>query len=223
MVDGEIFFFLDFNVFVGKFYIYEVSGVNMFGEGKCGFFFGFFNFNGVVMGKVEIFSGNVVLGVIVIFMFIFGYLIVFNGVDDMVFVEYNLVFFCDEFMVFVWVKLGDGNDNVGIIDFGSIIGKNWWLYIFFVFFGKGICFGIGWDVGDVIELDYVFLSEIGDEWYYVVVSYNGVFLLFYVDGELIEIVVGIIQVDSILLFLGKKVDDIGFFNGCIDEVCFFDW
>jgi hypothetical protein len=35
-VGGEINSFIDFNVLAGKFYTYEVSGVNSFGEGVRG-------------------------------------------------------------------------------------------------------------------------------------------------------------------------------------------
>jgi hypothetical protein len=221
-VDGETFSFLDFNVLAGKFYTYEVSGVNTFGEGKRGSSLGFLNPNGVVTGKVETFSGNAVPGAIVTLTPTLGHSIAFNGADDMAFAEYNPAFPRYEFTVSAWVKLGDGNDNAGIIDFGSTIGKNWWLHTLPASSGKGIRFGIGRDAGDVTELDYAFLSETGDDWHYVAASYNGASLLLYVDGELIETAVGTVQADSIPLFLGKKADDTGFFNGRIDEVRFFD-
>ncbi|MFN3178077.1 MAG: LamG-like jellyroll fold domain-containing protein [Phaeodactylibacter xiamenensis] len=221
-VDGETFSFLDFNVLAGKFYTYEVSGVNTFGEGKRGSSLGFLNPNGVVTGKVETFSGNAVPGAIVTLTPTLGHSIAFNGADDMAFAEYNPAFPRHEFTVSAWVKLGDGNDNAGIIDFGSTIGKNWWLHTLPASSGKGIRFGIGRDAGDVTELDYAFLSENEDEWHYVAASYNGASLLLYVDGELIETAVGTVQADSIPLFLGKKADDTGFFNGRIDEVRFFD-
>ena len=220
-VDGETFSFLDFNVIAGKFYTYEVAGVNSFGEGARGKNLGFLNPNGVVTGQVKSFAGNPVPGTLVTLTPTIGTSGIFGG-DDMAFAEYNPAYPRAQFTLSTWVKLGAGNDGAAIFDLGSTISKNWWLHTLPAASGKGVRFCVGNGVGNVTELDYAFPVATADDWHNIAVSYNGSSLLLYADGELISTAVAQIASDSIPLFFGQKIDGSGSFTGGIDEVRFFN-
>ncbi len=220
-VDGETFSFLDFNVIAGRFYTYEVAGVNTFGEGVRGKNLGFLNPNGVVTGQVKSFAGNPVPGTLVTLTPTLGTSGLFEG-DDMAFAEYNPVYPRDQFTLSTWVKIGAGNDNAAIFDLGSTISKNWWLHTLPAASGKGVRVGLGNGVGNVTNLDYAFPAATADDWHNIAVTYNGSSLLLYADGELISTAVAAVASDSIPLFFGQKIDDTGSFTGNIDEVRFFN-
>lgn len=220
-VDGETFSFLDFNVIAGKFYTYEVSGVNTFGEGVRGQNLGFVNPNGVVTGQVRSFAGNPVPGTLVTLTPTFGASGNFTG-SSMAFAEYSPAYPRNQFTLSAWVRLGAGNDNAAIFDLGSTISKNWWLHTLPAASGKGIRFGLGNGPSGVTNLDYTFPAATADAWHNVAVTYNGASLLLYVDGELISTAVASVATDSMTLFFGRKADGTGFYNGKIDEVRFFN-
>lgn len=220
-VDGETFSFLDFNVIAGRFYTYEVAGVNSFGEGARGRNLGFLNPNGVVTGQVKSFAGNPVPGTLVTLTPTLGTSGIFGG-DDMAFAEYNPAYPRNQFTLSAWVKLAAGNDNTAIFDLGSSISKNWWLHTLPAASGKGVRFGLGNGVGNVTELDYAFPAATANDWHNVAVTYNGASVLLYVDGELISTAVAGVAVDSMTLFFGQKAGGTGFFKGNVDEVRFFN-
>ena len=221
-VDGETYSFLDFNVIAGKFYTYEVSGINTFGEGTRGSALGFLNPNGVVTGQVKSFSSNPVPGAIVTLSPTLGTAISFDGTDDMAFAEYNAAYPRNEFTISAWVKIGDGNDGAAIFDLGSTIGKNWWLHTLPAADGKGIRFGVG--EGAPTELDFVFPAATASDWHNVAATYNGSILLLYVDGELVSTAPSGIESDSIPLYFGTSSPSGvgGFFTGKLDEVRIFN-
>ncbi|MFN5236777.1 MAG: LamG-like jellyroll fold domain-containing protein, partial [Bacteroidota bacterium] len=220
-VDGETTSFIDFNVLAGRFYTYEVAGVNVFGEGPRGGSLGFLNPNGSITGQVKTFSGNPVPGAVVTLSPTFGAALEFDG-EGMAFAEYQPHFPREEFTVSCWVKLGDGNDNAPIFDFGSDQSKNWWLHTLPASSGKGVRFGVGNGPGSVTELDCQFPSATADDWHYVAVSYNGSSILLYVDGELIETAVTGIQPANSTLFLGRNPQGTKFYAGKLDELRFFN-
>ena len=220
-VGPEVRSFLDFNVIAGEFYTYEVTGINLFGEGYKGSALGFLNPNGVVTGKVETFTGNPVPGAVVTLTPTIGTALSFDGQASS-FVEYDTLFPRDVFTFSCWVKLGDGNDGSAIVDLGSHLGKNWWLHTLSSASGKGVAFGIGRDTGDVTELSYEFPVDGADDWHYVAASYSGAALLLYVDGELIETAVAEIESDSSRLFLGQTPNTMQHYMGKLDELRFFD-
>ncbi|MEI6410597.1 MAG: LamG domain-containing protein, partial [Bacteroidota bacterium] len=220
-VDGETFSFLDFNVIAGKFYTYEVAGVNVFGEGTRGANLGFLNPNGVVTGQVKSLSGNPVPGAIVTLTPTIGTAAVFAG-DDMAFAEYNPVYPRNQFTLSCWVKLDAGNNSSSIFDLGSTISKNWWLHTLPAASGKGIRFGMGNGVGNVTEMDYAFPAATANDWHYITTTYNGASALLYVDGELIQTAVASIASDSIPLFVGQNALGAAFYKGKLDELRFFN-
>ncbi len=219
-MDGETFSFLDFNVLAGQFYTYEVAGVNEFGEGYRGSSLGFMNPNGVVTGQVKTFSNNPVVGAVVTLSPTIGTALEFDELGS-AFVEYDTAFPSNAFTISAWVKLGEGNDEAGIFDLGSHVGKNWWLH---TLPGgvKGVKIGIGGGVGNLTELDYTFPAATANDWHNISTSYNGSSLLLYVDGELIETAVGSMQADSLILYLGQRTDGNGRFIGKLDELRFFN-
>ncbi|MFM8449461.1 MAG: LamG-like jellyroll fold domain-containing protein, partial [Haliscomenobacter sp.] len=219
-VGGEVKSFLDFNVLAGQFYTYEVAGVSQFGEGFRGSALGFLNPNGVVLGQVTTFSGNPVVGAVVTLTPTLGSAVSFNALGN-AFAEYSTAFPTEEFTVSAWVRLGDGNNRAGILDLGSQLEKNWWLHTLPAAQGKGVAFSIGGGIGSSTTTSYVFPSAKASEWHNGAASYNGSSLLLYVDGELVDTRVGACVADSAVLFLGKRGDDGGFFNGKIDEVRVF--
>ena len=219
-VGGATSSFIDFNVIAGVFYEYEVAGINSFGEGQRGSSLGFLNPNGVVTGQVKSSSGNPVPGAVVTLTPSLGAALEFDGVDDMAFVEYNPQFPRNPFTLSCWVKLEGTNDNTGIFDMGSSIGKNWWLHTLPSASGKGIRFGIGH--GGATEMDHPFPAGTEDDWHFIAATYNGSSLLLYADGNLIGTTVATIQSDSIPLFFGRKSGGTDYFKGKLDEVRFFD-
>ncbi len=220
-VDNETFAFIDFNVLAGQFYTYEIAGTNQFGEGQRGSSPGFLNPNGVVTGQIKTFSGNPVLGAVVKLSPTLGAAAEFNGLST-IFTEYEPEFPRAEFTLSCWVKQGDGNDGTGIFDFGSSIGKNWWLHTLSSGSDKGVKFGIGKNLNNKTELAYTYPGSTKNDWHYVAASFNGSSLLLYVDGELVETAVGEIEADSTAFFIGKHDDEGGYFTGKIDELRFFD-
>ncbi|MFN5236832.1 MAG: LamG-like jellyroll fold domain-containing protein, partial [Bacteroidota bacterium] len=220
-VDGETFSFIDFNVLAGKFYTYEVAGVNSFGEGFRGAALGFLNPNGVVTGQVKSSNNNPVPGAVVTLTPTIGASALFGG-DDMAFAEYNASFPTTQFTLSCWVKIDDGNDNTAIFDFGSHIGKNWWLHTLPAADGRGVRFGMANGSGGVTELEYAFPEATAEDWHNVAVSFSGASVLLYVDGELIETAVTGHEAGQSPLFLGQKSDATGFYTGGIDEVRFYN-
>ncbi|MFM8489651.1 MAG: LamG domain-containing protein, partial [Bacteroidota bacterium] len=107
-------------------------------------------------------------------------------------------------------------------DFGSHIGKNWWLHTLPASDGKGVRFGMANGSGGTTELEYVFPEATADNWHNVAVSYNGSSVLLYVDGELIETAVTGHAAAVSPLFLGQKSDATGFYTGGIDELRFYN-
>ncbi|MFN7266218.1 MAG: LamG-like jellyroll fold domain-containing protein, partial [Bacteroidota bacterium] len=220
-VDGETFSFIDFNVLAGRFYTYEVSGVNTFGEGFRGSALGFLNPNGSVTGQVKTFSNNAVPGAIVKLEPTFGSAVSFNG-NAMAFTEYSDVYPTDEFTLSCWVKLDGSNDGTAIFDFGSVSSQNWWLHTLPAASGKGVRFGVGKVSGQATTLEYIFPAATANDWHYVAASYNGSSVLLYVDGELIETAVTTIERGTVPLFLGQKGDGNGHYAGKLDELRFFN-
>jgi hypothetical protein len=166
-------------------------------------------------------TGNPVPGTIVTLTPTIGASARFGG-DDMAFAEYNAGFPTSHFTLSCWVKIDDGNDNTAVFDFGSHIGKNWWLHTLPAADGKGVRFGMGNGSGGVTELEYAFPVAAADQWHNVVVSYNGSSVLLYVDGELIETAVTGHAAGVSPLFLGQKSDATGHYTGGIDEMRFYD-
>jgi len=214
--------FIDFNVLAGQFYTYEVAGVNQFGEGYKGAALGFLNPNGVVTGQVKTFSGNPVPGAVVTLTPNIGTSLSFNGVAT-AFAEYDTRFPVNTFTVSAWVKLSDQDDDSGILDFGSNIGKNWWLHSLPQADGPGVRFGIGKSPSEKTQISYAFPASGAHEWHNVAATYNGAALLLYVDGELVGTAVGEIEADSSLLFVGKKSGaSTGYMKGGVDDIRLFN-
>jgi hypothetical protein len=220
-VDGETFSFIDFNVLAGRFYTYEVAGVNTFGEGSRGNSLGFLNPNGSITGQVKTFSNNAVAGAVVRLEPTFGAAVSFDG-NSMAFSEYSPVFPTSEFTLSCWVKLDNVNNGTAIFDFGSISRQNWWLHTLPAAAGKGIRFGIGRGAGQSTTMDYTFPAGTADQWHYIAATYNGSSVLLYVDGELIGTAVTTISRGTGPLFLGQKSDGSGRYVGKLDELRFFN-
>lgn len=175
-VEKEIRIFVDFNVQAGKFYQYEVSGISSFGEGRKGSGLGFLNPNGTVTGQVKTFNGNPVVDAEITLTPTLGAALAFTG-DDVAFAEYKAAFISPKWSVSGWVKIGAGNNNASIIDFGSPTAKNWWLTT------NGTSKGVKFNVG-AQSLAKNFSTD-PDGWHHVAATYSGSSLLLYVDGELI--------------------------------------
>ncbi|MFM8362108.1 MAG: LamG-like jellyroll fold domain-containing protein, partial [Haliscomenobacter sp.] len=219
-VGGEIKSFMDFNVLAGQFYTYEVAGVSPFGEGYRGSSLGFLNPNGAVLGQVTTFSGNPVVGAVVTLTPTLGTAVYLNGMGS-AFAEYSDQYPSSAFTVSAWVKFGGANDRAGILDLGSDVGKNWWLHTLPTASGRGVSFGIGKAKGQTVSVTYTYPSAQDTAWHNIAASYNGASLLLYVDGELVDTKAGECAADSSNLFLGKRSDDGGYFNGKVDEVRIF--
>lgn len=213
-VDKNTKNFTDFNVLAGEFYTYEVSGTNQFGEGSKGRSLGFLNPNGTVTGQVRSTAGNPVPGVTVELTPTLGKALRFTG-DDQVFADSTHKLLLDQWTVSFWVKIGDGNNRSGILDFGNKINKNWWFLTTAP--KKGIAVGI-----TGAELSYEFPTGNANDWHYVAATHNGASLLLYVDGELVATQVAPFSNAAVQkLYMGSLSDNTQYFTGGLDELRLF--
>ncbi|MFY7911211.1 MAG: LamG-like jellyroll fold domain-containing protein, partial [Emticicia sp.] len=213
--------FLDFNTQAGEFYEYSIVAKNIFGTGSPSKFVGFVNPNGVVSGKVETNSGNPVPGVEVRLTPLTGNSMAFDGVNDELCVTYNDEFPTDKFTVSAYVKLGDTNNETGIIDWGSTINKNWWITTTPSNEAKGFIFHIGNGTGSD-SLKYYFPTVINpfnaNEWHQITMVYNGSAMSVMVDGEFVGTKPASIVREKNYLNIGSKIGNDGFFKGKIDDI-----
>ncbi len=215
-VDKEIRIFVDFNVQAGKFYNYQVTGVNSFGEGRRGSGLGFLNPNGIVTGQVKTFNGSPVVDAEITLTPTLGTALEFGG-DDMAFAPFDSAFLSPKWSVSCWVKIGAGNPAAGgaILDFGSPVNKNWWLTT------NGAAKGVRFNVG-AQSLAHNFATN-PDGWHHVAATYSGTSLLLYVDGALTGTVTAPISTDTLPLFFGRRPNGASnFFTGNLDDVRMFN-
>lgn len=214
--------FLDFNTQAGEFYEYSIVAKNIFGVGSPSKFVGFVNPNGVVSGKVETNSGNPVPGVEVRLTPLTGNSMAFDGVDDELCVTYHDEFPTDKFTVSAYVKLGDSNNESGIIDWGSSLNKNWWITTTPSGEPKGYVFHIGNGTSSDSLKYYLPNSPANPEnvnnWHQITMIYNGSALSVLVDGEFVGTKPASIVREKNYLNIGSKIGNDGFFKGRIDDV-----
>ena len=217
-VEKEIRLFVDFNVQAGQFYNYQISGVNPFGEGTKGSGLGFLNPNGVVTGQVRTFSGNPVIGAGVTLSPTLGTALQFTG-DDVAFAPFDSALIAPKWTVSCWVKIGAGNNNGTILDFGSNVQKNWWLTTNGA--SKGIRFNVG--NGTSTQTASASFSSDPDGWHHVAATYSGASLLLYLDGSLAGTLSPVpVLNDTLPLFFGRKSGaTTNYFNGSLDDVRIF--
>jgi hypothetical protein len=218
--DADVRSFVDFNVIAGQFYTYTVTGKNQFGEGFKGTALGFLNPNGVVTGAVKTLAGNPVLEAIVTLTPTLGSALDFSG-TSMAFAEPNPVFPTGNFTVSCWVKLGTGNDEAGILDFGSDVNKNFWIHTLPLVSGKGVRVGIGTGAS-ANTLEYVFPGASADDWHHIALTYNGASAILYADGEFAGTLPTTRSASPEKLFLGRRSDGAGNFIGKLDDVRMFN-
>jgi hypothetical protein len=214
--------FLDFNVQAGEYYEYSIEAKNVFGTGTRSKAVGFVNPNGVVSGKISTNSGNPVPNVEVRLTPLTGNSMAFDGVDDELCVSYHDEFPTDKFTVSAYVKLGDTNNESGIIDWGSSLNKNWWISTTNSSEGKGYTFNIGNGTG-VDSLKYILPNPVTNpnyinDWHQITMVYNGSALSVLVDGEFIGTKPATISREKNYLNIGSKIGTGGFFKGKIDDI-----
>jgi len=217
-VEKEVRVFVDFNVQAGKFYNYQVTGLNTFGEGSRGSGLGFLNPNGVVTGQVKTLNGNPVVDAAITLTPTLGTSLNFTG-DDVAFAEYSAQLHSPAWSMSCWVKIGSGNPASGgtIIDFGSTTFKNWWLSTNGA--SKGIQFSIGTGAA-AQSVAHNFASD-PDGWHHVAATYSGSSLLLYVDGNLVSTLNAALSPANLPLFFGRKSTMSGYFTGGLDDVRIF--
>lgn len=214
--------FLDFNVQAGEYYEYSIIAKNVFGSGSENKSVGFVNPNGVVSGKIETNSGNPVPGVEVRLTPLTGSSMSFDGVDDELCVSYNDKLPTDKFTVSAYVKLASGNNESGIIDWGSGLNSNWWITSTGSTEAKGYIFHIGNGTSSD-SLKYFIPNEISNperpnQWHQVTMIFNGTAMSVMVDGEFVGTKPAIIQRTKNYLNIGSKIGAGGFFSGKIDDI-----
>ena len=221
-VSEDIRDFLDFNTQAGEFYEYSIKAKNVFGVGSPNTAVGFVNPNGVVSGKIETNSGNPVPGVEVRLTPLTGNSITLDGIDDELCITYNKEFPTDKFTVSAYVKIGAGNNESGIIDWGSTLYKNWWITTCKSSEGKGYIFHIGNGSGSdslkYIIPDLITNPELPNEWHQITMVYNGTAMSVMVDGNFIGTKPASISRTKNYMNIGSKIGSGGFFSGKIDDV-----
>jgi hypothetical protein len=211
--------FIDFNVQAGEFYTYGVAGVNLFGEGNRGSAVGFVSPNGFLSGKVSTQNNNPVAGVAVGLSPTLGYSLDFDGVDDYLCVSYQSVLPDDAFTVSAWLRLGQNNDQSGIIDLGSDISKNWWIHTHAANEPPGINIGLGDGTSRSLRVDF---QDNPEGWHYLVFTYHSGKGMVYLDGQFSGMIQAEMAVVPALFTMGVRRDQGGNFHGKLDEVRVFD-
>jgi hypothetical protein len=214
--------FLDFNVQAGEYYEYSIIAKNSFGSGSEYKSVGFVNPNGVVSGKIETNSGNPVPNVTVQLTPLTGSSMGFDGVDDELCVSYNDKLPTEKFTVSAYVKLASGNNESGIIDWGSGLNKNWWITSTSSTEAKGYIFHIGNGTGSD-SLKYFIPNEITNpelpnQWHQITMVYNGTAMSVMVDGNFVGTKPATISRTKNYLNIGSKIGTGGFFSGKIDDI-----
>ena len=214
--------FIDFFTQAGEFYEYSIIAKNSFGEGTAFKSIGFMNPNGVVTGKIESNSGNPVPGVEVRLTPLTGSSMSFDGVNDQLCVTYDNEFPTTAFTVSAYVKLGTGNNEAGIIDWGSTLHKNWWITTTTNAEAKGYIFHIGNGTGSD-SLKYYIPNEITNpnlpnQWHQITMVYNGTAMSVMVDGNFVGTKPSTIVRTKNYLDIGSKIGGVGFYKGLIDDV-----
>ncbi|TXB63176.1 LamG-like jellyroll fold domain-containing protein [Phaeodactylibacter luteus] len=212
--------FIDFNAQAGEVYVYEVIGLNVFGDGSAGSDVGFVNPNGVVAGKVETNSQNPVREVAVTLTPTVGYALRFDGVDDYLCMDYKEALPDTAFTFTAWVKIAeDAPQRAGIIDLGSDLSQNWWVHAVSTPQGKGIVAGVG--DGTPHELTYIFEHN-PEGWHQVSFAYASGLCLLYVDGVFVQAMQASMQPAPARYRIGSFRNEGGNFKGLIDDVRIFD-
>lgn len=214
--------FLDFNVQAGEYYEYSIEAKNTFGTGSKNKYVGFVNPNGVVSGKIETNSGNPVPGVEVRLTPLTGSAMSFDGIDDQLCISYNTKFPTSSFTVSAYVKLGVGNNEAGIIDWGSTINSNWWITTTKSSEGKGYIFHIGNGTGSdslkyILPVNEVTMPGNADKWHQITMIYNGSALSVLVDGNFVGTKPATILRTKQRLNIGSKSTG-SFYKGLLDDV-----
>ena len=215
--------FIDFYTQAGEFYEYNIVAKNTFGQGIGSKAVGFMNPNGVVSGKIETNSSNPVPGVEVRLTPLTGASMAFDGVDDKLCVSYNDKFPTDKFTVSAYVKIASGNNESGIIDWGSTLHKNWWITTTNSSTeGKGYIFHIGNGSGSE-SLKYIIPNEITNpelpnQWHQITMVYSGSAMSVMVDGNFVGTKPATISRTKNYLNIGGKIGSGSFFKGNIDDV-----
>lgn len=225
-IGADVRQYLDFNVQAGEFYEYGVVAKSSFGEGAQFNYVGFVNPNGLVSGKIESNSGNPVPGVEVRLTPLTGSSLLFDGVDDQLCITYNDKFPTQSFTVQAYIKLGDSNDESGIIDWGSGINANWWISTTSTAEGRGYSFHIGNGTGSdsikyVIPVNSTDLLDNDLKWHQVSMVYNGTAMSVFIDGQFIGTKPTQINRVKQKLNIGS-LNTGAFFKGNLDDVRIFN-
>lgn len=215
-VEKEVRVYIDFNVQAGRFYNYQISGVNAFGEGSRGSGLGFLNPNGSVTGQVKTLNGNPVADAEITLTPTLGTALSFTG-DDQAFAEHSAQFHAAAWSMSCWVKIGAGNNSSLIMDRGSSTNKNWWLHTNGS--SKGITFGIGTGTAAVTR-SHNFSTD-PDGWHHIAVTYSGSSMLLYVDGNLVNTATAVLSQADLTLYMGKAPYNPNAFIGGLDDVRIF--
>lgn len=219
---ADILEYIDFNVQAGQFYQYSVTAKNSFGLGSPSTYVGFVNPNGVVSGKMETNSGNPVPGVEVRLTPLTGSSMAFDGVSGQLCANYNNKFPTSAFTISMYVKLGNTNDETGIIDWGSNLNKNWWITTTSSSEGKGYIFHIGNGAGSdtikyILPVNNSNYLDNDTKWHQITMVYNGSAMSVLVDGNFIASKPASIIREKEKMSIGSKIGG-GFFKGLIDDI-----
>ncbi len=223
-VGADVRQFLDFNVQAGEVYTYSVEAKKdtYSGKGAWNSTIGFVNPNGVVSGKIETNSGNPVPGVEVRLTPLTGSALSFDGINDQMCVSYNDKFPTAAFTVSAYVKLSTGNNEAGIIDWGSSLNKNWWITTASGTEGKGYIFHIGNGTGSdtlkyILPTHPVTNPDNENKWHQITMVYNGTAMSVLVDGHFVGTKPALISRVKQHFTLGSKLTG-GYYKGLIDDI-----
>ncbi|RMF01019.1 MAG: T9SS C-terminal target domain-containing protein [Bacteroidetes bacterium] len=216
-VDVDISQYIDFNVQAGEIYEYTVYGANQFGSGMRGSALGFVNPNGAVSGRVLTPSGTPVVDATVSLSPISGSALQLDGEGDYLCIDHKSVLPSDTWTLSAWVKIGDTYDSDAIIDLGSDLNKNFWLFTTPSGQGKGVVIGVG-NGTSAETVSHVF-TENADEWHYVTAVFGGGQLILYIDGDYVKSMAATISQQDARFTMGARRDQSGgFYDGKLDDV-----
>jgi len=182
-VDSKTRNFNDFNVIAGRPYLYEVRGINIYGEGQPGKALGFQVPNGVVTGWVQTPNGRPVPDAMVSLTPLQGFAASFGFDDGAFYSDATTTGFMpasgNPWSITFWIKTDSAGANAGIMQ----LDDNYLLNIR-PLQSSGGQEGIAVDRGAGTLLSAAFPDATKHAWHHIALSFNDGQLRLYIDGTL---------------------------------------
>jgi len=219
-VDSKTRNFNDFNVIAGRPYLYEVRGINIYGEGQPGKALGFQVPNGVVTGWVQTPNGRPVPDAMVSLTPLQGFSAKFGNADGAFFVDTSAAGFLpaigQPWSMTFWIKTQSATNQAGIFQIEPLA-----LYVRAIPSG-----GIAVDNGNA-NAPLFSTAFANNGWQHIALSHDGAQLRMYVNGTLTGLINAALSNVAKELYIGARtntagwvglMDDLRIYHRTLDEL-----